>query len=325
MKVLIIGAAGMIGKKLSARIIADGGIGENEVTTLILNDIFEPGVPESATFKNQSIVSDFSKPPEIKKLLKQRPDVIFHLAGVLSGECETNFDKGYQINLDGTRNLFDEIRNIGDSYKPRLVYTSSCGIYGAPFPDFIQDDFIIAPLTSYGTQKTICELLLSDYTRKGIFDGVGIRLPTICVRPGKPNSAASGFFSSIIREPLVGQEALLPVEDDVRHFFASPRSAVNFLLRAATIETEMIGTRRSISMPSVSASIGEEIAALRKFAGDSAVKLIKREANPAIAKIIHGWPKAFEAKRALALGFRADNSFEEIVKVHIEDEGIKLP
>ena len=156
--------------------------------------------------------------------------MIFCLASIVSGEAEENFDKGYRINLDGTRLLLDAIRAIGDGYRPRLVFSSSIAVFGAPFPEAIGDEFFNTPLTSYGTQKAICELLIADYTRKGFLDGVGIRLPTICVRPGKPNKAASGFFSNIIREPLSGNDAVLPVAEDVMHWHASPRSAVEFLI-----------------------------------------------------------------------------------------------
>ena len=167
--------------------------------------------------------------------------MIFHLAGVVSGEAETDFEKGYRVNLDGTRALLEAIRAAGGGYKPKVVFTSSIAVFGAPFPDAIPDDFHLTPLTSYGTQKAICELLLADYTRRGFLDGVGIRLPTICVRPGKPNKAASGFFSGIIREPLAGQEAMLPVADSVLHTHASPRSAVGFLIHAAGLTRAQLG------------------------------------------------------------------------------------
>jgi nucleoside-diphosphate-sugar epimerase len=264
--------------------------------------------------------SDFSDPGEAEKLVAERPDVIFHLAAIVSGEAEADFDKGYRINLDGTRRLFEAVRQVGGGYKPRLVFTSSVAVFGAPFPEAIGDEFFHTPLTSYGTQKAIGELLLSDYSRRGFFDGVGIRLPTICVRPGRPNKAASGFFSNIIREPLSGQEAVLPVSEDVRHWHASPRSAVGFLLHAASIGGEQLGARRNLSMPGVSVTVGEQIAALRKVAGDKVVARIRREPDPTIIRIVEGWPRNFDARRALALGFQADESFEAIIRAHIEDE-----
>jgi len=306
-KTLVIGAAGMIGRKLVHRLRKESGVGE-----LILHDV----VP----FEGGSAVSDLSTPGEAEKLVAQRPELIFHLAAIVSGEAEADFEKGYRINLDGTRRLFEAIRKVGEGYKPRVVFTSSIAVFGAPFPDAIGDEFLNAPLTSYGTQKAIGELLLSDYSRRGFFDGIGIRLPTICVRPGKPNKAASGFFSGILREPLAGQEAVLPVPDTVRHWFASPRAAIDFLIHAAKIDTGLLGTRRNLSMPGITATIAEEIEALRKVGGDKAVRLIRREPDATIMRIVEGWPRNFDARRALALGFRADPSFEHIVRYHVEDE-----
>jgi len=302
----VIGAAGMIGRKLCSRLSEQAG-GE-----LILHDV--------VSFEGASAVSDLSAPGEAEKLVASRPGLIFHLAAVVSGEAETDFEKGYRVNLDGTRRLFEAIRNAGGGYKPRVVFTSSIAVFGAPFPEAIGDEFLNAPLTSYGTQKAVCELLLSDYTRRGFLDGIGIRLPTICVRPGKPNKAASGFFSGIIREPLAGQEAVLPVPESVRHWFASPRAAIAFLLHAARLDTAQLGTRRNLSMPGVAATVGEQIEALRKVAGEKVARLIRREPDPAIQRIVEGWPRNFAARRAAALGFRADSSFEEIIRIHIEDE-----
>jgi nucleoside-diphosphate-sugar epimerase len=300
-KTLIIGAGGMIGRKLTAALPR---------AELILHDV----VP----FEGASAVSDLSTPGEAEKLIASRPQLIFHLAAVVSGEAEADFEKGYRVNLDGTRLLFEAIRKA--NYRPRVVFTSSIAVFGAPFPDAIGDEFLNAPLTSYGTQKAIDELLLSDYSRRGFLDGIGIRLPTICVRPGKPNKAASGFFSGIIREPLSGQEALLPVPETVRHWFASPRAAVGFLKHAATLDTAKLGTRRNLSMPGISATVGEQIEALRKVAGEKAARLIRREPDQTIMRIVEGWPRNFDAQRALSLGFRADKSFEEIIRIHIEDE-----
>jgi nucleoside-diphosphate-sugar epimerase len=249
-----------------------------------------------------------------------RPDVIFHLAAIVSGEAEADFEKGYRINLDGTRYLIEAIRKVGDGYKPRLVFTSSIAVFGAPFHEKIDDEFFTTPLTSYGTQKAIGELLLSDYARRGFLDGIGIRLPTICVRPGKPNKAASGFFSNIIREPLAGHEAVLPVSETVRHWHASPRSAVNFLIHAATLDGAMVGPRRNLTMPGLSVTVGEQIEALRKVAGENVVKRIRREPDPVIMKIVEGWARDFSPQRAPALGFKAETNFEDIIRIHIEDE-----
>jgi nucleoside-diphosphate-sugar epimerase len=310
-RALVIGAAGMIGRKLVERLC-------READELVVHDVVPPALPPGA--KGKAVASDLSSPGEAEKLLASRPDVIFHLAAIVSGEAEADFDKGYRVNLDGTRLLFEAIRRAGDGYRPRLVFTSSIAVFGAPFPEAIGDEFLNAPLTSYGTQKAIDELLLADYSRRGFFDGIGLRLPTICVRPGKPNKAASGFFSGIIREPLAGQEAELPVPETVRHWFASPRAAIGFLIHAATLPTERLGARRSLSMPGISATVAEQIEALRKVAGEPATRLIKRKPDATIMRIVEGWPRNFDPQRALALGFRADRSFEEIIRIHIEDE-----
>ncbi|MGE3627637.1 MAG: D-erythronate dehydrogenase [Hyphomicrobiales bacterium] len=322
MHVLIVGAAGMIGRKLTGRMVADGGIGGREVTALTLCDVVEPEAPAGFRGRIATRAADLSAPGTATALVEGRPDLIFHLAAIVSGEAETDFEKGYRINLDGTRLLFEAIRKEGlkSPYRPRVVYTSSIAAFGAPFPDRIGDDFIPAPLTSYGTQKVAGELLLADYSRRGLFDGIGIRLPTICVRPGKPNKAASGFFSGILREPLAGQEAVLPVSEDVRHWFASPRSAIGQLLHAAALDLERVGPRRTLNMPGVSATVGEQIEALRRAGGDKAVKLIRRASDPLVERIISGWPRDFDTARANALGFTAETSMDEILRVHIEDE-----
>src|SRR5919107_3367023 len=287
MQILILGAAGMVGRKLTERLVKEGRLGGDAITRLVLHDVVEPERPQTS-FAVDTLTSDFSIPGEAEKLVASRPDVIFQLAAIVSGEAEADFDKGYRINLDGTRFLFDAVRTMGDGYKPRLVFTSSIAVFGAPFPEAIGDEFFLTPLTSYGAQKAIGELLLADYTRRGFFDGVGIRLPTICVRPGKPNRAASGFFSNIIREPLNGQEAVLPVSEDVRHWHASPRSAVGFLLHAATIEGARLGARRNLTMPGVSVTVGEQIAALRKVAGEGVAGRIRHEPDPTIIRIVDG-------------------------------------
>jgi len=319
MQILILGAAGMVGRKLTERLVKDGKLGEKAITRLVLHDVVEPQRPD-VSFPVATLTSDFSNPGEAEKLVAGRPDVIFHLAAIVSGEAEADLEKGYRINLDGTRYLFDAIRAVGGGYRPRVVFTSSIAVFGAPFPDAIGDEFFLTPLTSYGTQKAIGELLLSDYSRRGFFDGVGIRLPTICVRPGKPNKAASGFFSSIIREPLNGQDVVLPVSLDVRHAHASPRSAVNFLMHAATMDTSLIGPRRSLTMPGVSVTVGEQIDALRRIAGEQVAARIRHEIDPTIVRFVEGWPRRFDARRAESLGFRAEKSFDDIISVYIEDE-----
>lgn len=316
MHVLVIGAAGMIGRKLVARLAAEGAIGGRRVERLSLVDVVPPAAP--AGIAAEAWAADLAAPGEAARMLAGRPDLVFHLAAIVSGEAEADFDKGYRINLDGTRLLFEAIRAAG--HAPRVVFTSSIAVFGAPFPEAIGDEFHLTPLTSYGTQKAIGELLLADYSRRGFLDGIGLRLPTICIRPGAPNKAASGFFSSILREPLAGKEAVLPVPDTVMHWHASPRAAVGFLLHAAALDTAPLGARRSLTMPGLAATVAEQIEALRRVAGEKAVARIRRVPDETIMRIVAGWPRRFEARRAEALGFRAETSFEEIIRVHIEDE-----
>jgi len=324
MQVLVVGAAGMIGRKLVARLARDGSIAGKSVDRLILSDIIEPPGPDGFSGDVTRIASDLSLPGEAERLLRERPDVIFHLAAVVSGEAEANLEKGYRINLDGGRALLEAIRaeteNGGAPYRPRVVFCSSLAVFGRPFASPIGDDFLTAPETSYGTQKAMVELLLADYSRRGIIDGIGIRLPTICIRPGKPNAAASGFFSNILREPLVGQEAVLPVADSVRHWFASPRAAIGFLMHAAAIELSGLGVRRNLIMPGLSATVADEIEALRSVAGDKAVRLIRREPDERIIRIVDGWAYDYAPKAALSLGFTAEKTFAEIITAHVEDE-----
>lgn len=318
MKVLVLGGAGMVGRNLAARLLADGELGGQPVEMLTLFDVVPADLHGTGRTKVGSRTGDISDAETVRALVADRPEVIFHLAAIVSGEAEADFDKGYRINLDGTRNLFEAIRALGD-YLPRVVYTSSIAVFGAPFPEAIGDEFLTAPMTSYGTQKMIGELLLNDYSRRGIFDGVGIRLPTIVVRPGKPNKAASGFFSGIIREPLAGTPAVLPVDDDVRHWVASPAAATGLLLHAATMDTSTLGARRNLTMPGLSVTVGEMIEALGEVAGPEAVALIRREPDATIRAIVAGWPRNFDPARARAFGFDADASFQDIIRAHIRD------
>ena len=322
MKILVTGSGGMIGRKLVERLVQDKTLGGVPIESLTLVDVVDSPIPTGAPKATRPIVADFSEKGVAHTLIQDRPDVIFHLAAIVSGDAEANFEKGYRINFNGSWSLLEAIRQEGEKnpYKPRFVFASTLAVFGPPFPDSIPDDFAPTPTTSYGTQKAMTELLLADYSRKGYVDGVGVRLPTICIRPGKPNKAASSFFSGILREPLAGQEAPLPVGDDVRHWFASPRAAVGFFITAASIDTSSLGPRRSMTMPGVSATVGEQIEALRKAAGEDAVKLIKRVDDPFVSKIVLGWAGRYDAGLAGRMGFRAEKNFDEIIKVYQEDE-----
>ena len=318
MKVLITGGSGMIGRKLTQRLVTDGHVGGKAIDEIHSFDIVETAPPADTQVPFISRSGDLRAREQVDELIAIEPDLIFHLAAVVSGEAEQDFDKGYGINLDGTRNLLESLRQSGQ--QPRFVFASSIAVFGAPFPEAIGDEFLCAPLTSYGTQKAMSELMVSDYTRRGLLTGLSLRLPTICVRPGKPNLAASGFFSNIIREPLAGKEAILPVDEDVLHWHASPRAAVGFMVHAAELDSNKVGTRRAITMPGLAVTVAEQIAALREVAGEEVVGRIRHEPDDFVRKMVAGWPRRFSANRALALGFRADESFAQIIRVHIEDE-----
>ncbi|MDF1779264.1 MAG: SDR family oxidoreductase [Rhizobiaceae bacterium] len=322
MHVLILGAAGMVGRKLVDQLCEAGSLAGREITTMTLVDVIEPERPAAGKHAINWAVStaaaDVAVRSEVDALIAHKPDIIFNLAAIVSGEAEMDFDKGYAVNLNGSLNLFEAIRQ--QNYRPKVVFTSSIAVFGAPFPDAIDDEFLSAPLTSYGVQKACSELLLMDYSRKGFIDGIAIRLPTVVIRPGKPNKAASGFFSSILREPLNGQEAVLPVSLDVRHWMASPRRSAGFLIHAANLDTNRLGARRALSMPGIPVTVGEMIEALERVAGPERAALIRHEPDETITRIVDGWPRNFNTSRALALGFTADSSMDEIIRIYIEEE-----
>ena len=322
MKALILGGGGMVGQKLARHIAANGLNGQP--VDITLHDIAFPSDPVAGAAQIKGSIADAGTP---ETLAKTKPDVIFHLASIVSGEAEADFTKGWAINMHPTWALLEALRaehEADPSYRPRIVFTSSIAVFGGPYPDKISDDFLSAPQTSYGAQKSICETMISDFSRKGFIDGISIRLPTICVRPGKPNAAASSFFSGLIREPLNGQEAILPVADTTRHWHASPRSATGFLTHAATLDTDLLQNRRALNLPGVSCTVAEQIEALRDLAGNDVVKLIKPQPDPVIQKIVEGWPRNFAPERALALGFKAESSFKEIIQVYLDDD-LKRP
>lgn len=320
-KVLIIGGGGMVGQKLAHHIAAHGLNGDTSLD-VTLADIGFPqsgGAPADRQLSGNLTDSGF-----VAQLADLKADIIFHLAAIVSGEAETDFDKGWATNMFAIWNLLEALRAhhvaSDGAYIPKVVFTSSIAVFGGPYPDKIGDEYLRAPQTSYGAQKAVGELMLADFSRKGFVDGISIRLPTICVRPGKPNLAASSFFSGIIREPLNGQKAILPVETDVRHWHASPRSAVGFLCHAAALNSDRLMGRRALNLPGVSCTVEEQIEALRDVAGNDAVALIQHQPDPAIMKIVEGWPRNFDPQRAIDLGFVAEPDFASIIKVYIEDE-----
>ena len=315
--ILIIGGGGMVGQKLAAQLAA-GALPDVGTVTL-----FDQAFPATSA-PGEQVMGNLTDQRAIEALAARRFDLVYHLAAIVSGEAETDFDKGWAVNMSAVWTLLEALRaqhlQSDGAYVPRVVFTSSIAAFGAPFPAQIGDEFFCAPQTSYGAQKVIGELMVGDFARKGFIDGLSLRLPTICVRPGAANKAASSFFSGIIREPLNGQEAILPVGEDVRHWHASPRSAAGFLVHAAGLDTALLNGRRTLNLPGVSCTVGEQIEALRALAGADVVKLIRPQADPMIEKIVGGWPRDFDPKRAVALGFKADHSFEDIIRVYLEDD-----
>ena len=327
MEVVIVGAAGMVGRKLTEWLARQGRIGDTEIDRLTLVDVMPVEPPTAPRMPIVVDAADVAEPAAAERILRALPAVIFHLAATVMGQAETDFAAGYRINFDTTHSLLEAARAVGDGYRPRLVYASSTAVYGPPYPEVIPEAFFHTPLSSYGTQKAMCELLLSDYTRRGFADAIGIRLPTICVRPGAPTHGSSGFFSNIIREPLAGREVVLPVPEEIRHWFASPRAAVAYLVHAAAIDGDKVGAHRNLTMPGLSATVGDAIDALRRIAGDAVASRITRELDETMTGIAADLPRSFTVERAKALGFRADGlglgpeeSFEDIIRIHIEDD-----
>ncbi|RWE00065.1 D-erythronate dehydrogenase [Mesorhizobium sp.] len=318
MRVLVTGAAGMLGSRLVKRLVDQGSLAGRPVTAIDLFDAFPCRPPDAPGVEIRTFQGDIADAALSERLAASKPDFVFHLASIVSGEAETNFDLGYRVNLHGGLALLEALRAQGN--RPRFVFSSSGAVFGGPVPDLIDDDFAPTPLTSYGSQKLIVEALVQDYTRKGFIDGVSIRLPAICIRPGKPNKAASGFYSGIIREPLNGVEAVVPVPRDIVHSSASPRSAVGFLMHGAEIDSDRIGQRRSLNMPGVFCTVGEQIEAMARVAGPQYLRLLRDEIDPAIERIVSTWPKGYRATRAKELGFTAEADFDEIIRIYIEEE-----
>ena len=303
MHILITGAAGMIGRKLSARLVKDGQLNGQKIDRLTLIDVVAPEKPAGFAGIAELSASDLSSPGTAAKAVAGKPDVIFHLAGVVSGEAETDFDKGYRVNLDGTR------AHCSRKFGPPVANRRSCSLHqlrcmARHFPLRLPTSFTSRPSHPTVRKRRSANCCSPTTTGASILEGVGIRLPTICVRPGKPNKAASGFFSGIIREPLAGQEALLPVSESVRHTHASPRAAVGFLIHAAGLTREQLGPRINLAMPGVSCTVGEQIDALRRVAGDKVAARIRRAPDELVQQIVSGWAERLDAKRASDLGFQ---------------------
>jgi nucleoside-diphosphate-sugar epimerase len=321
MHVVITGGAGFIGKKLAGALLARGALetasGRTRIERITLFDVAEAeGLPDDPRLT--SIAGNITDLAEVHRAIRDDVGGVFHLAAIVSANAEEDFDLGVRVNLEGTRNVLEACRALPQT--ARLVFASSVAVYGGDMPEVLDDGTILTPQTSYGAQKAIGELLVGDYSRKGFVDGRALRLPTIVVRPGRPNRAASTFASSIIREPLAGQEAICPVARDAAMYILSPRRVVEALIRAFELPPAAFGMTRMITLPGITVSIGEMIDALEEVAGDQVAARVKWRPDPTIQKIVAGWPTAFDARRARAMGFQADPDFASIIRAHIEDE-----
>jgi len=323
MKVVITGGTGFVGKKLAQRLLARGSLvgpggKEVEIEELVLFDVAEPTPPLRPDNRLRVVTGDISDSATLRSLIDARTGSVFHLAAVVSGQAEADTDIGLRVNLEGTRAVLEACRGLGT--RPRVVFASSLAVYGGDMPPAVSDDTPLTPQTSYGAQKAIGELLVNDYSRKGFIDGRSPRLPTIVVRPGKPNRAASTWASSLFREPLSGVEVVCPVTEDAVMAVLSPRRLVAAFEKLHDMPGEAFGFSRAIQLPGISVTVAEMVAALRRTGGEAAVKRIRWEPDPVIQKIVAGWPRGISSKRAEGLGLEADRSIDEVVAAFMEDD-----
>jgi len=317
MHVLITGGGGFIGKKLVSRLLERGQLDGRPIERLTVADVAPAqGLPEDPRLALEQI--DMTDAGAVQRLVGAGVDRVYHLAAIVSANAEADFDLGYAVNLDGTRHLLEALRRLDG--RPKIVFASSVAVYGGDMPAVIQDDTHLTPQTSYGAQKAASELLVADYHRKGFVDGRSLRLPTIVVRPGRPNKAASTFASSIIREPLAGEEAVCPVSTSSAMYVLSPRRVVDAFIHAMELSDESLGMTRSLVLPGITATVGDMIEALATVAGPNVVARIRHEPDPMIQSIVDGWASRVEAARARRLGFKADDDLGAIIEAHIEDE-----
>ena len=317
MRIVITGGCGFLGTRL-ALLLLERGSSLGPIDELVLFDNAPSVLPLPDDPRLKLVTGDIADRETVRQLLRPGAAAVFHLAAVVSGQAEADPDLGYRVNLDGTRAVLDACRALGAC--PRLVFASSLAVYGGALPPAVGDDTPLTPQSSYGTQKAVGELLVNDYTRKGFVDGRALRLPTVVVRPGRPNRAASSFASSIIREPLAGKDAVCPVSPDLVMALASPRRVVAALHRAHELPGEAFGANRSLQLPGFSVAVGDMAQAVRRAGGATAHAHISWRHDPAVEAIVAGWPKALSAPRAAALGFAADADIDEAVQAFVEDD-----
>jgi nucleoside-diphosphate-sugar epimerase len=320
MRVLILGGGGFLGRRLAKELAQNGGLNEGEIVRLTIVDIAfaEDRLHDSRV---EYIQADFSDEPTIKNILQQQYNVIFHLAAIVSGEAEKNFEAGMKVNFHASLQILELCRKL--AIHPRIVFASSCAVFGGDVSRIITDETAPKPRSSYGTQKAMVELLISDYSRRGFVDGRSLRLPTIAIRPGKPNAATSSFVSSIIREPLQGKKATYPVPPETPCWVLSPKNVIKNFIYAANIDEGLLGDDRVINLPGLTVSVKEMIDSLQQISGPEVTNLISHEPDAFLQSIVLTWPPYFDTQRAKKLGFVCDSSVEEIIRSYIAEEGIE--
>ncbi len=316
MRILITGGAGFIGRKLAQALLARGSLAGRTIERIRLVDIARAEGFDDPRI--EAIAGDVTRPGAVLSWFAGGVDAVFHLAAVVSGQAETDFELGYAVNLDGTRHVLEAARHL--CRRPILVFASSCAVYGGDLPEPITDTTHLTPQSSYGNQKAMGERLVADYHRKGFVVGTSLRLPTIVVRPGRPNLATTTFLSSIVREPLNGETANCPVPVDTKMYCLSPRAVVQAFVHAAELEEVALGKDRSLLLPGIAFTVAEEIAALEKIAGKGVTSRISYEPDALIRRVVLSIPWNFAPERGLKLGFPVDRDVESIVRQHIEDE-----
>lgn len=318
MHIAITGAAGFLGQRLVQQLIAKGELRQQAITRLTLIDQMEAPQPAPGNIAVSSIALDITAPGALDSVLAQHPDVIYHLAAVVSSAAEADLDLGMRVNFDATRALLEGCREQSLTHT-RLIMASSVAAYGGELPEVLDDMTALQPQNSYGAQKAMCELLINDYSRRGLVDGLVLRLPTIVIRPGRPNAAASSFASSILREPLNGEEAVCPVPVALPMFVMSPGKVVDALIHGAEVPSEALGPFRAFMLPGITVTVAEMLGALREAAGEKALARVRHEPDPRIEAIVASWPAQFATAKALQLGFVGDDNFKQIVDAFISE------
>lgn len=321
MQILITGGSGLLGARLARRLLERGTLAnaagaQTELTRITLLDVAAPQGFDDPRI--EIVTGDIADEAVINAALTPQTQSVFHLAAIVSSHAEADFELGMKINFDATRLILERARRNGN--RPRLVFSSSVAVFGGDLPPRVSDAQAPTPQSSYGTQKVMGELLVNDYSRKGFIDGRALRMPTVCVRPGAPNKAASSFASGIIREPLKGMEANCPVAPETPMWLLSPRQAIESLIHGHDIDGGQFGSSRVLNLPGLTTTVSGMVAALGRVAGPEAVKRIRWEPDPAIMRIVNTWPGDFLTTRGDALGFGRDASFDDIVRSYIEDE-----